>query len=503
MSKILPKRFPAGIGLVGIFLLATLVAAGTGWIFIVGAEGDPQVTTDKPDYYSNETVIITGTGFAANTYYDVPVLRPDGSYVKGDGSFQPGWDWVLTDGSGGFTYYYKLDGIPGTYWVAVHNWPWAGPGSPEVPLATTSFTDADIHFSQCENKDPGPDCEWTTGAINTTNSTYYEGDSVPQRLFHKVQDVGSHTMRFSYEFSKADVYAFDFATNVDQTLGVNLDPCDDLPGFVTPATCNSLYAATALVPVPSDPFDLVSTRENPPGSGARNFRVACTPACTGVSVNIVGHDPSTTCFRNCGSSEAQIEVNFTTASAKTLVSVWFAGHLAEATDPDGGGPVEGWGTGCNGSGSCGSSAIAGAPFHLKYISLDGGSVGNRDNQIQSGGVQPPPPPGHLNRCQARGERRRHGRGRHLHHERHRHSPRPPPSSARNRPAPPSVWTPAPGVSETGPPGYSVSYSADCSALHPRGETKTCTVNDDIARSSSSSSTSSTTTAAPPRRPTSP
>jgi hypothetical protein len=90
MSKILPKRFPAGIGLVGIFLLATLVAAGTGWIFIVGAEGDPQVTTDKPDYYSNETVIITGTGFAANTYYDVPVLRPDGSYVKGDGSFQPG-----------------------------------------------------------------------------------------------------------------------------------------------------------------------------------------------------------------------------------------------------------------------------------------------------------------------------------------------------------------------------------------------------------------------------
>jgi hypothetical protein len=160
--------------------------------------------------------------------------------------------------------------------------------------------DADIHFSQCQN-DNGPPgsakndgivdpCDWTTGAINAVNSKYYEGDSVPQRLFHKVEDAANHTMLLEYEFSKSDTYAYDFTSNVDQTLGVNLDPCGDQLGFVSPATCNSLYSATALVPIPSDPFDLVSSRENPPGAGARNFRIACSPACSAVSVVIPSLD---------------------------------------------------------------------------------------------------------------------------------------------------------------------------------------------------------------------
>jgi len=185
---------------------------------------------------------------------------------------------------------------------------------------------------------------WGTGAINSINSTYYEGDAVPQRLFHKGIAAGSHTMRLSYEFTKSNVYAYDFISNVDQTLGANLNPCGNLPGFVPTATCNSLYAATALVPVPSDPFDLISTRENPVGAGARNFRVACTPACANVSVTFPSldgvddpgeaHLPDTDpdCFQNCGTSEVRIDINFTTAGSDTLVSIWFAGHLAEAAD---------------------------------------------------------------------------------------------------------------------------------------------------------------------------
>jgi hypothetical protein len=100
--------------LASIVLLVALTAMGTAVIFAVGGGGSSaQVITDKPDYYYLETVIITGTGFAPNTYYAVPVLRPDGSYVKSDGS--SGWDTVLTNGSGGFTYYYKLDSISGAY----------------------------------------------------------------------------------------------------------------------------------------------------------------------------------------------------------------------------------------------------------------------------------------------------------------------------------------------------------------------------------------------------
>jgi hypothetical protein len=82
------------------------------------------VTTDKADYYSNEIVTVTGTGFAANTSYDIPIIRPNGSIVHGDGSFLPGWDTVTSDASGNFTYLYQLNGIKGTYVVEVYNTPW-------------------------------------------------------------------------------------------------------------------------------------------------------------------------------------------------------------------------------------------------------------------------------------------------------------------------------------------------------------------------------------------
>ena len=384
MTQLTFSKHPLFIAASIVFLVA-LIGVGVAMMAIVFGEGEPpQVTTDRPDYYSYETVTITGTNLAPNTYYDVPVLRPDGSYVKNGGS--SGWDWVLTDGSESFVYNYQLDGVQGVYWVAVYDWPWV-PGSGQIPLATTYFMDADIHFSQCRNDDaPGgkndgivDPCAWTNGAINTVNSKYFEGDSVPQRLFHKMKDDGSNTIEFTYEFSKSDVYAYDFLTNADQTAGTNLNPCADLPGFVTTATCNALYSGTAPVPIPSDPFDSVSTRENPPGAGARNFRVACWPtACSAVSATIVGHQPSTTCFQTCGDSEVLIQLNFMTDDPNTIVGVWFGGHLAEAADPDGAGPIEGWGTGCNGSGACGSSSVSGAPFHIKHE--------GRDNPIQPAGL---------------------------------------------------------------------------------------------------------------------
>jgi hypothetical protein len=58
--------------------------------------------TDKPAYAPEETVAVTGSGFLPNAHLDVPVIRPDGSIVKGDGTFAPGWDSVLADGSGDF-----------------------------------------------------------------------------------------------------------------------------------------------------------------------------------------------------------------------------------------------------------------------------------------------------------------------------------------------------------------------------------------------------------------
>jgi len=97
------------------------------------AETTPSVWTDKPDYEPGETVVISGSGFTADTDLVIRVTRPDGSVITGDGSGTPGSDTVTTDGEGNFTYNYILDGIMGIYTVEVMQG--------EVVLATTTFTD--------------------------------------------------------------------------------------------------------------------------------------------------------------------------------------------------------------------------------------------------------------------------------------------------------------------------------------------------------------------------
>ena len=135
---------------------------------------------------------------------------------------------------------------------------------------------ASTDFNQCgndsNNDNVKDDCEWTTGSIGSTNSIYVEGDSVPQRLFQTIDTAGSHTIRLEYQFTNGSTYAFDFLTTADLTQsGALLHQCGDLPSFVPASTCSNLFAAKALVAIPSDPFDGVSLRENPPGAGARNF----------------------------------------------------------------------------------------------------------------------------------------------------------------------------------------------------------------------------------------
>jgi len=105
-------------GALALVFVSLAVLAGV-WASVSNAA--PTVSTDKPHYFSNETVTITGAGFAGSTVYAVVVVRPDSSIVKGDGTFTAGCDTVLTDGSGGFVYYYQLDGIEGSYEVRVHS----------------------------------------------------------------------------------------------------------------------------------------------------------------------------------------------------------------------------------------------------------------------------------------------------------------------------------------------------------------------------------------------
>ncbi len=175
-----------------------------------------------------------------------------------------------------------------------------------------------------------------TGAIGQNDSFYLEGDSVPQRLFHDLDNGGTYTMGFEYDFTQNDIYAYDFLTNLNEaqnTLAL-LDTCQPAtPNFwIDPGECdgsNTLYEPTGDggkaidVPIPSDTFgptgdavhpaEKVSDAETP---AVRNTRLGCDPGpCTvsGTPTTLV-HVPATTCLgcdSTCGNSIVQIFLTFT------------------------------------------------------------------------------------------------------------------------------------------------------------------------------------------------
>ncbi len=119
--------------LVALILIATVPAAATP--SSCAAIGLETIQTDKADYAPEETVHMTGTGYAPACDVVVQVTRPNGSIVKGDGSFEPGSDTATTDGDGNLVYDYILNGIQGEYGVEVQ-------GADGSVLATTSFSDS-------------------------------------------------------------------------------------------------------------------------------------------------------------------------------------------------------------------------------------------------------------------------------------------------------------------------------------------------------------------------
>jgi hypothetical protein len=349
-----------------------LVTGGSG---LSSAElyGFATVRTDKADYAPGETVTITGSGWEPGE--TVVLLLEEAPETHDDRTLT-----TTADEAGNI---FNNEFAPEAHDVGVRFYLTASGARSQ---AQTTFTDAEIHFTQCRNdsnNDEVPDdCAWSEGAINQNNSIFREGDAVPQRLFHEIDTAGTHTIRFEYDFSKASKYAYDFLTNVDETQsGPLLNECGDLPGFVT--TCSALFSGAVLAPIPSDPFDAVSGRENP---AARSIRIGGVSSATVTFPSLDGgddpdeaHDPDSDpdCFQNCGTSSVLIDLTFTTEADDTVVGVWFGGHLAQAAGPFG------WGAGF------GASSISGAPFHISYESLDGDSAGRRDNQIQPGAVVAP------------------------------------------------------------------------------------------------------------------
>jgi hypothetical protein len=377
-------------------LVVALAALGVDWTVSARAQA-ASVTTDKADYAPGETVTISGSGFAAATAYAVPVIRPDGTIVRGDGSFTPGWDTVVTDGAGAFTYLYQLDGIIGTYQVRVYPAPWSG-SLAETPLAATTFTDVAgvVDFRQCANQDPTlGTCHWIGSILQTGNSEYYESMCVPQRLVFDnlgttVGDI--HTLTFSHQATKSGIHAYDFLTSYSQAVATAADagvPFTDLSGQACAAeigppaslgaTCSSVRNGPNCldVPVPDDPF--VSK------DGSTQSRLDAFEALYGNrTIRVCGNSPVTagsltlshSVANGMDTGDSDILYSLSWTSASTAVVVELAAHISLSGNPAMN-PLA-WGP------SLGASAISGGPYHFNLSQLDGGSLGSQDNQIQGG-----------------------------------------------------------------------------------------------------------------------
>ncbi|MEM2941685.1 MAG: SdrD B-like domain-containing protein [Thermoproteota archaeon] len=360
-----------------IFLLAFTLLLGASTKY---AEATAAIWTDKEDYQPYETVTIHGSGFNPQAYYDIPVVRPDGTIVKGDGSNTPGWDTVQTDENGGFTYQYQLDGVEGLYEVRVYSATWSGDLN-QLPIATTIFIDSTWNFEQLQNYK----VKWSGGAINDVDSNYAEGLVVPYR-YELVNQPGNTWIYITikYDYTKGGKHAFDFLAYFNATEKNALNYIGGLmgkPNNPISSLTNEDVNYTALE-IPDDSThncdDLFRSY-----FGNQYFAIggnwAAVELISGPS--IVG-DPS-------GNSEKTITFRILTAPGDNcqLVIGWGA-HLSI-------GNVHNWGVG-NGAGS-----ISGAPFHMRVDGFtdkngnekeDGGeSIGSGDLQIQNAAIIPPKP----------------------------------------------------------------------------------------------------------------
>jgi hypothetical protein len=141
---------------------------------------------------------------------------------------------VTADADGGFSLTYLLDSLYRPFYEVVVS-SLAG-----EKVAETWFRDAAVAaYNQCSNDDGDgyatgdTDCRFINGAINSSNSSYTEGDATLQRLVLDGFAPGSnHTVTIQYGTTKQGKHAYDFLTTWDhsESWATLADRCDGLGG---------------------------------------------------------------------------------------------------------------------------------------------------------------------------------------------------------------------------------------------------------------------------------
>ena len=355
MSTSKMRKLFLGRAKISLVILTVTLLVALGATLAVLADPQYTLATDKLDYRPNETVIVSGTGYTAGTWYAVPVKRPDGSIVKGDGSFTPGWDLTLADANG-LLYTYKLDGITGEYQVRVYAADWSGNWD-EPALASTTFTDANPNLDQCANGALGAapvQCigtAWENGNLGASKSHYYEGDSIPYRITMSGLSAGNHYVTIEWDTTKSGSHAIDYLTTYNRTE-TTADPCTGTGAVCGGPTTWAIPEDTSMTAL----SDWSGTQI--PGD------------FTLFGGSITGLDAYTYSGAYTGDSSTSIRINFSVASADTTVVLAWGGHIATRVN---------WGIANS------AISIPGSPYHTRLSTSSIGG-GNQDRSLSAAAV---------------------------------------------------------------------------------------------------------------------
>ncbi|MEK7642426.1 MAG: hypothetical protein AAB392_01385 [Patescibacteria group bacterium] len=332
----------------------------------------PTLTTDKADYHPGETATIFGKFFAPLQNFILKIFGSD----ENDQNYTEQVETVTTNETGFFSFNYTLDNLYRPFYEVIVS------TLSGDKVAETWFRDSSVQiYDQCTNDDGDgyatgdTECRWTNGAINSSNSVYFEGDSTIHRTWIKgfAPDT-QHTVTFKYGTTKGGKHAYDYLTTFDASEdSTEADRCDDITGCVGADEVTSSMQNDPNVP---DTIELAL--------GTRNFTLR------GGTIDVVSV-PLRVSGATTTDSETVVTVTFTTAATGTPmceesngpknttivscgIAIWFGAHIANSSE---------W---FDFDGTTGAGSINGSPYHVALASVDNVDAtqgGGRDNQMSA------------------------------------------------------------------------------------------------------------------------
>lgn len=198
------------------------------------------------------------------------------------------------------------------------------------------------------DKDPVNPVNWASGNSNSSNSHFFEGQSIPYRMTISRLRAGDHTVEIEWDTRTNNKSAIDYITSFDR-ICEDVIPSEGIPNF-------GVIPAPNGMPQPSTSFNQLLEDER---------KIAIYGGTLGEIKYVLQEDNSAI------SAVTRVSISFTAGGNNgpnnTVVIAW-GGHIASALD---------WGEGNS------ASSINGSPYHTRVISINGNSVGNQDRSVQA------------------------------------------------------------------------------------------------------------------------